>query len=125
MYPGYDPVDELRNENRRGEDCNGHGTHVAGLAGGVTHGVAKGATLHSVRILNCQGTGSISMIVLGLYHVTEQVKQRHSTRAVINMSLTTRKELYSWAMKDAITDAIDSGILVVVAAGNYRSDACK
>ena len=92
---------------------------------GVTHGVAKGAALHSVRVLNCQGTGSILMIALGLYHVTEQVKQCRSTRAVVNMSLTTKTGLYSWAMRDAITADIDSGIMVVAAAGNYQSDTCK
>jgi len=125
VYSGYDPVDVLRNENRRVEVCNGHGTHVAGLAGGLTHGVAKGATLYSVRVLDCQGTGSISMIACT--HVIEQVQKQQSRRVVINLSLTTRKEQ---AMRDAVTAAIvtaaiDSGILVVAAAENYYSDACK
>src|SRR5204862_3135924 len=38
-------------------DCNGHGTHVAGTTGGTTYGVAKQVTLHAVRVLNCQGSG--------------------------------------------------------------------
>ena len=128
MYSGYDPVDVLRNDNRRGEDCQGHGTHVAGLAGGATHGVAKGATLHSVRVLDCSGYGSISMIVLGLNHVTGQVREQRPTkkrRTIINMSLTTRSGLYSRAMRDSVTAAVDNGILVVAAAGNYYTDACK
>ena len=101
---------------------------MAGLAGGATHGVAKGATLHSVRVLDCSGYGSISMIVLGLNHVTDQVRQQRltkKTRAIINMSLTTRSGLISRAMKDSVTAAIDTGILVVAAAGNYYADACK
>ena len=128
MYSGYDPVDVLRNDNRRGEDCQGHGTHVAGLAGGATHGVAKGATLHSIRVLDCSGYGSISMIVLGLNHVTGQVREQRPTkkrRTIINMSLTTRSGLYSRAMRDSVTAAVDNGILVVAAAGNYYTDACK
>jgi len=128
VYSGYDPVDVLRNDNRRGEDCQGHGTHVAGLAGGATHGVAKGATLHSVRVLDCSGYGSISMIVLGLNHVIDQVRLQRPTkkrRAIINMSLTTRSGLHSRALRDSVTAAVDNGILVVAAAGNYYTDACK
>ena len=43
-----------------GSDCNGHGTHVAGTVGGLTVGVAPGVTLKSVRVLDCQGSGSYS-----------------------------------------------------------------
>ena len=47
-------------------DCNGHGTHVAGTVGGSTYGVAKGATLVAVRVLNCGGSGSVSNVVAGV-----------------------------------------------------------
>src|SRR5207249_7353419 len=40
-----------------GEDCNGHGTHVAGTIGAATYGVAKGVSLHGVRVLSCAGIG--------------------------------------------------------------------
>ena len=46
-------------------DCNGHGTHVAGTIGGATYGVAKGVTLHAVRVLNCSGSGSTSGVIAG------------------------------------------------------------
>lgn len=39
-------------------DCEGHGTHVAAVVGGLTYGVAKDATLHAVRILDCEGNGA-------------------------------------------------------------------
>ena len=39
-YSGYDPMDVYLGESRRGEDCFGHGTHVASLAAGATHGAA-------------------------------------------------------------------------------------
>ena len=57
-YSGIDVIDTLYNQNQKGRDCQGHGTHVAGLAGGRTCGVAKKATLYSVRVLECHGYGS-------------------------------------------------------------------
>src|SRR5438034_11325926 len=45
-----------------GEDCHGHGTHVAGIVGGATYGVAKGVSLHAVRVLDCKGYGTYSGI---------------------------------------------------------------
>src|SRR3954470_16313124 len=41
------------------DDCNGHGTHVAGIIGGTTYGVAKRAHLVAVRVLDCDGGGSV------------------------------------------------------------------
>src|ERR1700741_2941405 len=48
-----------------GQDCHGHGTHVAGTVGGVTYGVAKGASLVSVRVLNCYGSGTWDDVIAG------------------------------------------------------------
>src|SRR5919199_2406920 len=45
-------------DGQNGNDCNGHGTHVAGTVGGSTYGVAKGVSLHAVRVLDCQGNGA-------------------------------------------------------------------
>lgn len=47
-------------------DCNGHGTHVAGTVGGKTYGVAKKTTLFSVKVLNCQGSGTASAVISGI-----------------------------------------------------------
>ena len=46
------------NDGKGTNDCNGHGTHVAGTIGGTTYGVAKQVTLHAVRVLGCTGSGS-------------------------------------------------------------------
>ena len=51
-------------------DCNGHGTHVAGTTGGTTYGVAKEVTLLAVRVLNCQGCGTNSGVIAGVDWVT-------------------------------------------------------
>lgn len=121
-------MDIVHRQNQNGLDCQGHGTHVAGLAGGKTHGVAKKATIYSVRVLGCNGYGSTAMVLMGLNYVIDKAKQRQSskkTKAIINMSLSTRNGYISRSMGDAITKAVDSGILVVAAAGNFRSDACR
>lgn len=66
-----------------GEDCHGHGTHVAGTVGGTTYGVAKGVSLHGVRVLSCAGLGLTSQIIAGI----DWVRANHVKPAVANMSL--------------------------------------
>jgi subtilisin family serine protease len=99
------------------EDCNGHGTHVAGIAGGTTFGVAKAATLHPVRVLNCDGEGSYSAVIAGIDWVT----RHHVAPSVANMSLGGAA---SAAMDSAIRNSIAAGVTYVVAAGNFATDAC-
>ena len=57
-----------------GADCNGHGTHVAGIAASVS----RYATFHSIRILNCNGSGSLSGVLEGIDYVIKQHKARGS-----------------------------------------------
>ncbi len=99
------------------DDCNGHGTHVAGTVGGSQWGVAKGVTLHAVRVLGCGGVGSGSATIDGI----EWVIENHRKPAVINMSLGGGA---SQATDDAVQAAVKTGITVVVAAGNDDEDAC-
>src|SRR5690606_17253594 len=58
---GFDAVD-----GGTADDCNGHGTHVAGTIGSATYGVAKDVTLVAVRVLDCEGSGTISDVVEGV-----------------------------------------------------------
>lgn len=108
----------LINDGRGTEDCHGHGTHVAGTVGGTTYGVAKGVTLHPVRVLNCQGGGAISMILAGI----DWVNANHISPAVANMSLGTL--LPSNALDTAVRNSIASGVTYAVAAGNSSRNAC-
>ena len=100
------------------EDCNGHGTHVAGSAGGTSYGVARKATLHAVRVLNCQGAGSNSGVIEGIDWVTKN----HKRPAVANMSLGGGA---SDALDEAVKNSIKAGVSYIVAAGNDDADACE
>src|SRR5215212_88651 len=71
------------NDGNGSNDCAGHGTHVAGTIGGSTYGVAKGVTLHAVRVLDCQGNGTDSTVISGVDWVTGN----RTLPAVANMSL--------------------------------------
>ena len=68
-YGGFDAVDEAQNQNQRGRDCHGHGTHCAGIAAGRFSGVAKRANIYSIRVLDCNSFGAFSGIIRALDHV--------------------------------------------------------
>ncbi|MFB7258565.1 S8 family peptidase [Streptomyces nojiriensis] len=111
---GFDAVDD----GRDGQDCQGHGTHVAGTVAGRTYGVAKEASLVSVRVLGCDGTGTWSGIIAGLDWVAKNARQP----AVLNASLGGER---SDAVNSAANAVTDAGVLPVVAAGNSAKDACS
>ena len=102
-----------------GQDCNGHGTHVAGTIGGSTYGVAKGVMLRAVRVLDCSGSGSTSGVISGVDWVTAN----HISPAVANMSLGGGA---SSALDTAVQNSINSGVTYSIAAGNSNgADACN
>jgi subtilisin family serine protease len=109
--------DAVGGEGETGEDCHGHGTHVAGTIGGTTYGLAKGASLHGVRVLSCAGVGLTSQIIAGI----DWVRQNAIKPAVANMSLGGG---LSTALNNATTNLWNSGVFVAVAAGNDNVDAC-
>jgi subtilisin family serine protease len=114
--------DALGSEGVIGVDCNGHGSHVAGIIGGRTFGVAKQVHLFSVRVLNCQGTGAWSDVINGVNFVTWHRAQpaQQGTPAVANMSLGGETNR---AVDAAVRNSIRAGVVYVVAAGNWNSDA--
>jgi subtilisin family serine protease len=98
------------------QDCNGHGTHVAGILGGSAYGVAKGVSLVSVRVLNCYGVGTSADVVAGVDWVTANAIKP----AVANMSLSGPSDIF---VDDAVATSIGSGVTYIVAAGNNSADA--
>jgi subtilisin family serine protease len=101
-----------------GQDCHGHGTHVAGTVGGSTYGVAKSALLRGVRVLNCSGSGSNSGVIAGI----DWVRLNHIAPAVANMSLGGG---ISSAVDTAVNNLSNAGVAVAVAAGNSNTNACN
>ncbi|MGK7390173.1 MAG: S8 family serine peptidase [Candidatus Cyclobacteriaceae bacterium M2_1C_046] len=105
------------------EDCNGHGTHVAGTVGGTEYGIAKNVTLVGVRVLDCEGSGTTSGVVAGMDWVAANAVHP----AVANMSLGGGS---STSIDDAVQRMYDANVPVIVAAGNgdflgRAQDACN
>ncbi|MCI3933174.1 S8 family peptidase [Streptomyces sp. AN091965] len=109
---GFDFVDN----DPIAEDGNGHGTHVAGTIAGTKYGVAKKAKVVGVRVLNNQGSGTLSGVIAGIDFVTRNARKP----AVANMSLggSTNAQL-----DQAVRNSIRSGVTYSVAAGNSGQPA--
>ncbi|RPD84402.1 S8 family peptidase [Luteimonas sp. 100069] len=115
LLSGYSAINDGRGTN----DCNGHGTHVAGTVGGTTWGVAKQVRLVPVRVFGCSGGSSNSTIIAGI----DWVRANRVLPAVANMSLGGPA---SSATDTATNNLISSGVTVVVAAGNDNgANACN
>ena len=102
------------------EDCNGHGTHVSGIVGGTTYGVAKGVTIRPVRVFDCNGSSTTSAITAAINWIIAQHVETQS--AVANFSLGGAVDP---GLNAAIEALISDGVVAVVAAGNETADACN
>jgi subtilisin family serine protease len=118
-------VDSVQKDSRaqQSTDCTGHGTHVAGIAGGLGVGVAKNAFIHAIRVMGCDG-GTNAEVIEGMEWVVKNGKRP----AVINLSIgpspVDGKYIKAQVMEDAIKKLSAEGISVVVSAGNQGLDAC-
>ena len=123
IYPGYDPVDKYNGTNQTGEDCHGHGTHVASLACGKLYGVAIKANRYSVCVLNCNVPTPGSITIDGLnYAATNIINKNPRCPTVISMSLGGP---YSGLINNITNTIINIGIQIVAAASNDKDDACN
>ncbi|TQJ02634.1 subtilisin family serine protease [Amycolatopsis cihanbeyliensis] len=100
-----------------GEDCNNHGTHVSGIVGGETRGVAKAVDLVSVRVLGCDGYGEDVDVVKAAEWITKNAEQP----AVANLSVYTGDPDIA---VNAIRNSISSGVQWSLITGNNGGDAC-
>jgi aqualysin 1 len=109
----------------KNDDCNGHGTHVAGTVGardnisGVV-GVAPGVALYGVKVLGCSGSGSWSGIIKGIDWVTGH--DAGTNPKVANMSLGGGKNT---SVDTAVANSAAAGVVYALAAGNSGADACN
>jgi subtilisin family serine protease len=101
------------------QDCNGHGTHVAGTVGGTSVGVAKQVQLVAVRVLGCDGSGTTSGIIAGIDWITAD--HAAGQPAVANLSLGGSA---STALDTAVKNSIVDGVTYAIAAGNDNANAC-
>jgi subtilisin family serine protease len=114
---GYTAVNDQNGTN----DCNGHGTHVAGTIGGTTYGVAKQVTLVPVRVLDCSGSGSTAGVIAGVDYVTSRVRATGGP-AVANMSLGGGANS---TLDSAVSNSVAAGVSYALAAGNNGGNACN
>jgi serine protease len=114
---GHDAIGDGQNSN----DCNGHGTHVAGTVGSATYGVAKAVDLVAVRVLDCQGSGTDAGVIAGVNWVKTNAATL-SGPAVANMSLGGGA---STSLDNAVKQAIAAGVTFALAAGNENQNACN
>ncbi|EDO18786.1 hypothetical protein Kpol_1028p61 [Vanderwaltozyma polyspora DSM 70294] len=105
-------------------DSNGHGTHVAGILGSKTFGVAKNVTLVEVKVLTGRGSGNLTTVLSGIQFAVDHCRLMRETQGkqcVANMSLgTVRNNI----INAAIHEAFKAGLIMVVAAGNSNVSAC-
>lgn len=101
------------------ENCNGHGTHVAGVLGGLHVGKAKNITIHSIRILNCAGQGQVSDLLDSLQYVYQAGLNRPAL-----VSIGVGLQVVNTVLDSAITALVGKQLQVFVAAGNDGNDAC-
>jgi len=111
-------------------DCDGHGTHVAGTLAAEDNdsdvvGVAPGARLIGVKVLNCKGSGYVSDVIEGVDWVTAdaQTPENAGVPAVANMSLGSSGRIKS--LNAEVRNSAASGVFYSLAAGNEGRNACK
>lgn len=105
-----------------GDDDNSHGTHVAGTIAALDNGsgvvgVAPGARIWAVKVLNAQGSGTSSTVIAGI----DWVAANAAVIEVANMSLGGSG--YNQAEYDAIQGAVNAGVAFAVSAGNSDANA--
>lgn len=102
----------------KGGDCHGHGSHVAGIIGGKTYGVARQVKLVGVKVVNCQGRANAADLIAGI----NWVASNKSGPSVLNYSISGPARP---SLDEAVRGAISKGVISVIAAGNDGRDACQ
>ncbi|KAG7514116.1 proprotein convertase subtilisin/kexin type 9 [Solea senegalensis] len=107
--------------HRQASQCDSHGTHIAGVVSGSDSGVAPGAGIKLVRVLNCQGKGTVSGALAGMEYIRANLLARPLDAVVVLLPFVGG---FSRSLNAACRDMVANGAVVIAAAGNYRDDAC-
>ncbi|XP_074660490.1 uncharacterized protein LOC141912953 [Tubulanus polymorphus] len=118
LEKGTDTIDDPSPQ----DDPAGHGTHVTGTILGKTYGLAKHATGIAVRVLDRTGSGTVGTILGGIQWLVNDHTSKTNKKSLANMSLGGSK---SKALNDAVDEAVNAGVLFIVAAGNEGMDSCQ
>ncbi|CAB4252282.1 similar to Saccharomyces cerevisiae YCR045C RRT12 Probable subtilisin-family protease with a role in formation of the dityrosine layer of spore walls [Maudiozyma barnettii] len=102
-------------------DGNGHGTHVAGIVGSKTFGVAKKVTIVDVKCLDARGQGTLITVLSAIEFAVNDCNKHPRKKCVANLSLGALKNTI---INNAIRAAVEDGVVMVVAAGNFNMNAC-
>ncbi|KAM6218856.1 proprotein convertase subtilisin/kexin type 9 isoform 3-T3 [Rhynchocyon petersi] len=113
--------DGTRFHRQQASKCDSHGTHLAGVVSGRDAGVAKDVSLRSLRVLNCQGKGTVSSILIGLEFIRKSQLTQPSGPLVVLLPLVGG---HSRALNAACRHLARARVVLVAAAGNFRDDAC-
>lgn len=103
-----------------GGDCGKHGTVVAGIAAASTYGVAREATVHDVKVLDCHGVGRLPALVDGVRWVAQ-----HAIHPAVAVMSWRYERAPSQELSDAVTQLAESGVFVSVSAGNTGDNSCN
>jgi hypothetical protein len=125
-YPGCDPIMKMETMpgSNMGEDCHGHGTHVAGIAGGNKISASPGVKLFSVRVLRCNNIGTVEALLEGFDCIVKHHKRGGKRPSIINFSINAIK---TETLTKVIRRVVRKGINIVTVAGNHRNgpeDSC-
>ncbi|XP_060773584.1 proprotein convertase subtilisin/kexin type 9 isoform X2 [Neoarius graeffei] len=107
--------------HRQASQCDSHGTHIAGVLSGRDSGVARGVSVNTVRVLNCQGRGTVSGALAGLEYIRASLRAQPVSPMIILLPFAAG---FSRTLNTACRDMVLSGAVLIAAAGNYQDDAC-
>ncbi|KAJ0065345.1 hypothetical protein NL108_007071 [Boleophthalmus pectinirostris] len=115
------PEEDGARVHRQASQCDSHGTHMAGVLSGADSGVARGAGVNLVRVLNCQGKGTVSGALAGLEYIRASLITRPVDAVVVLLPFVGG---FSRSLNTVCREMVSSGVVLIAAAGNYREDAC-
>ncbi|NXO13020.1 PCSK9 convertase, partial [Oriolus oriolus] len=115
------PEEDGTRFHRQASKCDSHGTHVAGVLSGRDAGVATGASIRSLRVLNCQGKGTVSGTLMALEFIQRTLEAQPYAPLVVVLPLAGA---HSPALNAGCRRTARMGAVLVAAAGNYKDDAC-